>query len=109
MSLTGTYFAQTESGLLDSCELCTPFMHVMNDMLHKWNKLNHTNLFMNVSSSLFKKFRFVLVIKKKKIWLWLIKKYQICFVICRKKMVFVDKNSDLCLLHKTKSFDFKKY
>ena len=24
-------------------------------------------------------------------------------------MVFVDKNSDLCLLHKTKSFDLKKY
>ena len=24
-------------------------------------------------------------------------------------MVFVDKNSDLCLLHKTKSFDLKMY
>ena len=24
-------------------------------------------------------------------------------------MVFGDKNSDLCLLHKTKSFDLKKY
>ena len=49
----GTHSAQTKSGLLDSSDLCTPFMHAMNDMLHKWNKLNHTNLFMNVSSSLF--------------------------------------------------------
>ena len=26
-----------------------------------------------------------------------------------KKVVFGDKNSDLCLLHKIKSFDLKKY
>ena len=26
--------AQTEFGLLDSCVLCTPFMHAMNDMLY---------------------------------------------------------------------------
>ena len=29
-----TYFAQTESGLLDFHDQCTPFMHDMNDMLH---------------------------------------------------------------------------
>ena len=51
----GTHSAQTESGLLDSCDQCTLFfMHEMNDMLHMWNKLNHTNLFMNVSSPLLK-------------------------------------------------------
>ena len=31
----GIYSAQTKSGLLDSSDLCTPFMHAMNDMLHK--------------------------------------------------------------------------
>ena len=30
----GTHFAQTESGLLNSCDQCIPFMHDMNDMLH---------------------------------------------------------------------------
>ena len=49
----GTHSAQTEFGLLDSHDLCTPFMHAMNDMLHLWTKLNHTSLFMNGSSSLF--------------------------------------------------------
>ena len=29
-----THSAQTESGLLDSHDQCTPFMHDMNDMLH---------------------------------------------------------------------------
>ena len=29
-----THSAQTESGLLDSCDLCTPFMHVMNYILY---------------------------------------------------------------------------
>ena len=42
---------------------------------------------------------------------WLVKKvdfdlskYHICFVVFRKKMVFGDKNSDLCLSHKNKVF-----
>ena len=34
-------------------------------------------------------------------------KYQICFVGCRKKVVCDDKNSNLFLLHKTKSFNLK--
>ena len=29
----GTHFTQRESGFLDSCNQCTPFMHEMNDML----------------------------------------------------------------------------
>ena len=29
-----THSAQTDSGLLDSHDQCTPFMHDMNDMLH---------------------------------------------------------------------------
>ena len=29
-----THSAQIESGLLDSHDQCTPFMHDMNDMLH---------------------------------------------------------------------------
>ena len=37
-------------------------------------------------------------------------KYQICFVVCRKKVFFGDKNSDLCLFHKIKFFFlFEKY
>ena len=53
--MLGTHSIQTEFGLLDSCDLCTPFMHAMNDMLNMCNELNNTNLFMNVSSSLYKK------------------------------------------------------
>ena len=30
----GTHFAQTKSGLLDSCDLCILFMHAMNDVLN---------------------------------------------------------------------------
>ena len=48
-----THFAQTESGLLDSHDQCTHFMHDMNGMLHTW-KTNHISLFMNASSSLLK-------------------------------------------------------
>ena len=51
----GIHSAQTESGLLDSCDQCTLFMHDMNDMLYLWAKLNHTNSFMNASSFLLKK------------------------------------------------------
>ena len=49
----GPHFAQTESGLLDSHDQCTHFMHDMNGMLHTW-KTNHISLFMNASSSLLK-------------------------------------------------------
>ena len=47
----GKHSVQIEYGLLDSYNLCTFFMHVMNDMLNMWKKLNHTNLFMNEVSS----------------------------------------------------------
>ena len=30
----GTHSAHTEFGLLDSCDLCTLFLHEMNDMLY---------------------------------------------------------------------------
>ena len=56
-----THSAKIESGR----DQCTPFfMHEMNNMLHMCNKLNHTNLFMNVSSPLLKKFRSVFVSEK---------------------------------------------
>ena len=42
-------------------------MHAINDMLYMWTKLNHTNLFMNASSFLLNKIRFVVMSKKKKI------------------------------------------
>ena len=43
---------------------------------------------------------------------WVVKKfdllkYQIGFVVCSKNGFLEIKNSDLCLLHKTKSFDLK--
>ena len=53
-------------------------------------KLNHISLFMNASSSLLK-IQICVVIKKKK-----------------KKKEFGLEKSDLCLLNKTKSFDFFK-
>ena len=53
VKVLGIHSTQTESGLLDSCDQCIIFMHAINDMLFMWIKLNHTNLFMNASSSLF--------------------------------------------------------
>ena len=55
---------------------------------------------------LFKKFRFVLIGKKIDFDL---SKMPDQFCNMWKKVVFGDKNSDLCLLHKIKSFDLKKY
>ena len=55
----------------------------------------------------FKEFKSVLMIKKKLI-LTYIKKIRSVFKNL-KNMVFGDKNSNLCLLHKTKSFDLQKY
>ena len=55
---------------------------------------------------LFKKFRSVLISKKKKNDFDL-SKYQICFVGCRKMWFLEIENSDLCLSHKIKSFDLK--
>ena len=67
-------------------------MHVMNDMLNMWNKLNHTNLFMNeISSFVIKKFKYVLMIKKN--WFWFV---EIPYLFCKiKKKVFREKNSNL--------------
>ena len=55
-------------------------------------KLNHTNLCMDEISSFVEKIRYVFIVKKKKFDL---PKYNICFVGCKKKKVFDDKNSDL--------------
>ena len=85
-------------------------MHVMNDMLNMWNKLNHTNLFMiEISSFVLKNLDLFWWLKK--IWFWFVeipylfckikkkrfleKKIQICFVIT-KKMVFNSKNNQIC-------------
>ena len=48
-----THSTQTESGLLDSHDQCTPFVHDMNDMLHTWKTKSHKSI-MNASSSLLK-------------------------------------------------------
>ena len=74
-----THFTQTESGLLDSCDQCTLFMHATNDMLYMWIKLNHTNLFMKASSPLLNKFRSI-VVSGKKILVYIKKKKKIRFV-----------------------------
>ena len=55
---------------------------------------------------LFKKFRPVLISKKKKNDFDL-SKYQICFVGCRKRWFLEIEKLDLCLSHKIKSFDLK--
>ena len=55
---------------------------------------------------LFKKFRSVLISKKKKNDFDL-SKYQICFVGCRKMWLLEIENSDMCLSHEIKSFDLK--
>ena len=53
---------------------------------------------------LFKKFIFVLVGKKKR---FLITEKSDMFCNMKKKVVFEDKNSDMCLLHKIKSFGLR--
>ena len=58
-------------------------MQAMNDMLYMWTKLNHTNLFMNESSSLFKKIQ--ICFSDKKILILVCQKCQIYFVIIKKK------------------------
>ena len=40
-----------------------------------------------------KKIRYVFIVKKTKDFDW--SKYQICFVVCKKKRFYDDKNSDL--------------
>ena len=55
-------------------------------------KLNHTNLYMDEISSFVEKIKLGFIVKKNDFDL---SKYQICLVVCKKKMVFDDKNSDL--------------
>ena len=94
-----THSVQTESGLLDSHDQCTHFMHDMNGMLHTW-KTNHISLFMNASSSLLKNSDLCF---NKKFLIWF-RKIRSVFVRVKKKKVFGIEKSDLCLLNKTKSF-----
>ena len=68
-------------------------------------KLIHVSLFMNATFSLLKN-QIYLVIKKKRIWF---RKIRSVFKNLKKKWFFEEKNSDLCLLKKTKSFDLKIY
>ena len=68
-------------------------MHVMNDMLNMWNKLNHTNLFMiEISSFVLKNLDLFWWLKK--IWFWFV---EIPYLFCKikKKKVFREKNSNL--------------
>ena len=60
----GTHFGQTESGLLNSCVLCTPFMHAMNDMLHMQNKnKSHKFIYECILFLILKQFRSIFVSK----------------------------------------------
>ena len=64
-----THFAQTESGLLDFHYQCTPLCMIwMICCIHETylTKLNHINLFMNVSSSLLKKKKDLFLVREKK-------------------------------------------
>ena len=77
-------------------------MYDMNDMLHTWTKQNHISLFTNASSSLLK-IEICVVIKID----FGLEKWDF-FFLCVEKIIFWEKNSNLCLLNKLKSFGFKK-
>ena len=55
----GTHSAKIESGLLDSHDQCTLFMHDMNDMLHTWKTKSHKSIYECILLFV-KKFRSVL-------------------------------------------------
>jgi len=40
-----THSVQTDSGLLNSHDQCTPFMHDINDMLHTWKTKSHKSIY----------------------------------------------------------------
>ena len=82
-------------------------MHEMNDMLHMWNKLNHTNLFINVSSHLLKNSDLLLWVKKN--WILVYKKKSDLFLLCKKKVVFRKKIQIYFYLIKQSLLIFKKY
>ena len=66
----GTHSAQTESGLLDSCEQCNIFMHDMNDMLNMWNKNQATQIYYEWSLFFWKESDLFELVKN---WFWFIK------------------------------------
>ena len=55
---------------------------------HVNKKLNHTNLYMDEISSFVKKIRYIFIVKKNDFDL---SKYQICFVGCKKKVLWWQK------------------
>ena len=65
-------------------------------------KLNHISLSMNEVPSFENESDLFWLVKK-----FDLSKFQIYFVVCRKKWFLEIKNLDLCLLHKIKSFDLK--
>ena len=105
----GTYSAPTEFGLLDSCDQSTLFMHAMNDMLYMWKKVNHTNLFMNASTSLFKKKNSDLFLfSKKKMFFFWDRKFRYVFLMRKFSLVEIQKNQNCFwkfFLKKKKVFD----
>ena len=82
-------------------------MHEMNDMLHMWNKLNHINLFINVSSHLLKNSDLLLWVKKN--WILVYKKKSDLFLLCKKKVVFREKIQIYFYLVKQSLLILKKY
>ena len=83
----GTHSAQIESGLLDSCDLCTSFMHEMNDILYMTKIKSHKLIYECI---------LFFVLKKSDLLLWV------------KKLILVCKKSDMFDLIKTKSLGFFK-
>ena len=65
-----TYSAQTEFGLLDSCDQCTLYAWYERYVAHmkKKKKLNHTSLLMSASFSLLNKIQICCCDKKKLNW-----------------------------------------
>ena len=59
MKVLGTHSTQIESGLLDSHDQCTLFMHDMNDLLHTWKTKSHKSIYECIIFFV-KKFRSVL-------------------------------------------------
>ena len=60
----GTHSAQIESGLLDSCDQCTLFMHAMNDVVHMNKTKSHKFIYECILFIVLKKFRPVVVSKR---------------------------------------------
>ena len=84
----GTHSAQTEFGLLDSREQCTPFMHDMNDMLYTRKTKSHKSIYECIIFFI-KKISNLCCDKKDLIWF---RKIKSIFVHLKKKKFLAQKS-----------------